>query len=79
MSGMSSALEKWTEERCPGLGSLEDVHGKVTGKQRGRQRATVHLNRALFVALSAAFQASRSVCSGRRPRARLAGGEALNM
>jgi hypothetical protein len=53
---MSSALEKWTDERCAGLDSLEDVHGKVTGKQRGRQRATGHLNRSLFVALSAEFQ-----------------------
>ncbi len=56
VSGMSSALEKWTAERCAGLDSLEDVHGKVTGRQRGRQRATEHLNRALFVALSAEFQ-----------------------
>jgi hypothetical protein len=38
------------------LDSLENVHGKVTGKQRGRQRATLHLNRALFVALSAEIQ-----------------------
>lgn len=43
-------------ERCAALDSLEDVHGKVTGKQRGRQRATLHLNRALFVALSAEVQ-----------------------
>src|SRR5947209_19559467 len=56
MAGMSSALEKWSDERCAGLDSLEDVHGKVTGRQRGRQRATGHLNRALFVALSAEFQ-----------------------
>jgi hypothetical protein len=56
MSGTSSGLDKWIEERCVGLDSLENVHGKVTGKQRGRQRATGHLNRALFVALSAEFQ-----------------------
>jgi hypothetical protein len=55
-SGMSSALEKWCEERCAALDSLVNVHGKVTGKRRGRQRATEHLNRALFVALSAEFQ-----------------------
>lgn len=56
MSGMSSALGKWQAERCAALDSLDDIHGKVTGRQRGRQRATLHLNRALFVALSAEFQ-----------------------
>jgi hypothetical protein len=54
--GNSSALAKWSVERCAALDSLEEVHGKVTGKQRGRQRATEHLNRTLFVALSAEFQ-----------------------
>lgn len=53
---MSFALDKWSADRCAALDSLEEVHGKVTGKQRGRQRATEHLNRALFVALSAEFQ-----------------------
>ncbi|MBE7195218.1 MAG: hypothetical protein INR66_22420 [Gordonia polyisoprenivorans] len=53
---MSDALAKWTSERLVALDSLETVHGKVTGKQRGRQRATEHLNRAMFVALSAEFQ-----------------------
>ncbi|OIN80052.1 hypothetical protein BMG05_14915 [Mycobacterium malmoense] len=52
----ASALQKWAEERCAALDSLVNVHGKVTGKRRGRQRATEHLNRALFVALSAEFQ-----------------------
>ncbi|MGY4648412.1 hypothetical protein [Mycobacterium sp. URHB0021] len=52
----SSALERWSTERCAGLDSLEEIHGKVTGRQRGRQRATKHLNRALFVALCAEFQ-----------------------
>jgi hypothetical protein len=56
VSGMSNALQKWADERCAALDSLVDVHGKVTGKRRGRQRATEHLNRALFVALSAEFQ-----------------------
>jgi hypothetical protein len=56
VTGTSNALEKWAAERSAALDSLEDVHGKVTGRQRGRQRATEHLNRALFVALSAEFQ-----------------------
>lgn len=56
MPGTSAALEKWGLDRCAALDSLEQVHGKVTGRQRGRQRATVHLNRALFVALSAEVQ-----------------------
>jgi hypothetical protein len=53
---MSDALDKWATERVAALDSLESVHGKVTGRQRGRQRATEHLNRAMFVALSAEFQ-----------------------
>lgn len=53
---VSDALVKWRTERLLALDSLETVHGKVTGKQRGRQRATEHLNRAMFVALSAEFQ-----------------------
>lgn len=52
----SSTLTRWRDERCSAFDSLEAVHGKVTGKRRGRQRATQHLNRALFVALAAEFQ-----------------------
>ncbi|MFD4403892.1 hypothetical protein ACFWPH_14155 [Nocardia sp. NPDC058499] len=38
------------------LDSLEEVHGRVTGRRRGRQYATEHLNSALFVSLAAEFQ-----------------------
>jgi hypothetical protein len=60
-SASSSALAKWASERCAALDSLEEVHGKVTGRQPGRPRATVHLNRALFVALSAEVQGSAGI------------------
>ena len=53
---MSNALEKWQCERAAALDSLEAIHGKVTGRRRGRKYDTKHLNRALFVALSAEFQ-----------------------
>lgn len=53
----SPALERWQTERMDALGSLVDVHGKVTGNRRGRQRATEHLNLACFVSLDAEFQA----------------------
>lgn len=53
---MSSALEKWQGDRAAALQSLDDVHGKVTGRTRGRKYATKHLNRVLFVALAAEFQ-----------------------
>jgi len=55
MAGVPTALDKWGTDRSAALDSLEEIHGKVTGRQRGRQYATLHLNRALFVALSAEF------------------------
>ena len=52
----SSALVRWQSDRCAALDSLEEVHGKVTGRRRGRQYATEHLNLALFVSLAGEFQ-----------------------
>jgi hypothetical protein len=52
----SDALAHWHEERCAVLDSLEAVHEQVTGKRRGRQTATEHLNLALFTRLAAEFQ-----------------------
>lgn len=52
----SDALARWQDERCGVLDSLEAVHEHVTGKRRGRQTATEHLNLALFVRLAAEFQ-----------------------
>jgi hypothetical protein len=53
---VSNALEKWVEERAEALDSLDAIHGTVTGRRRGRKYNTKHLNRTLFVALSAEFQ-----------------------
>ncbi|MGW4367693.1 hypothetical protein ACWEKT_18805 [Nocardia takedensis] len=47
---------RWQQERTLALDSLETVHGRVTGRRRGRQYATEHLNLALFVSLAAEFQ-----------------------
>lgn len=52
----SDALIRWQNERCAVLDSLEAIHEQVTGKRRGRQTATEHLNLALFVRLAAEFQ-----------------------
>lgn len=52
----SDALGRWRRERCAVLDSLEAVHEQVTGRRRGRQTATEHLNLALFVRLAAEFQ-----------------------
>jgi hypothetical protein len=52
----SDALARCEQERCAVLNSLEAVHAHVTGKRRGRQTATEHLNLALFVRLAAEFQ-----------------------
>lgn len=53
---MSDALERWQFERAQALDSLDAIHGKITGRKRGRKYDTKHLNRALFVALAAEFQ-----------------------
>jgi hypothetical protein len=53
---VSNALEKWKDERAEALDSLDAIHGNVTGRRRGRKYNTKHLNRTLFVALSAEFQ-----------------------
>ena len=52
----SDALVRWQGERCAVLDSLEAIHEQVTGKRRGRQTATEHLNLALFVRLAGEFQ-----------------------
>ena len=52
----SDALIRWQSERCAVLDSLEAIHEQITGKKRGRQTATEHLNLALFVRLAAEFQ-----------------------
>ena len=52
----SDAIERWLSERAEALDSLVSVHAKVTGRRVGRKYDTKHLNRALFVALSAEFQ-----------------------
>jgi hypothetical protein len=52
----SAALTYWQGDRCTVLDSLEAVHEQVTGKKRGRQTATEHLNLALFIRLAAEFQ-----------------------
>lgn len=52
----SNALEVWRTRRCEALDSLETIHGRITGKRRGRQYGTEHLNLALFVRLAAEFQ-----------------------
>lgn len=52
----SDALDVWRTRRCAALNSLEAIHGRITGKRRGRQYATEHLNLALFVRLAAEFQ-----------------------
>ncbi|MDM4138575.1 MULTISPECIES: hypothetical protein [Mycobacterium] len=53
---MSDALDRWQVERAEALDSLDSIHGKITGRKRGRKYNTKHLNRALFVALAAEFQ-----------------------
>ncbi|ASW89588.1 HEPN domain-containing protein [Mycobacterium marseillense] len=53
---MSDALDRWQVERAEALDSLDSIHGKITGRKRGRKYDTKHLNRALFVALAAEFQ-----------------------
>lgn len=53
---MSDALDKWLTERAEALDSLDAIHGRVTGRTRGRKYNTKHLNRALFLALAAEFQ-----------------------
>ncbi len=52
----SNALAVWKTRRCAALDSLETIHGRITGKRRGRQYVTEHLNLALFVRLAAEFQ-----------------------
>jgi hypothetical protein len=52
----SPALQKWRGDRSIALDSLVAAHGKVVGGRRGRQYATEHLNRALFIALAGEFQ-----------------------
>jgi hypothetical protein len=56
MFPVSDALERWQTERAEALDSLDSIHGKITGRKRGRKYDTKHLNRALFVALAAEFQ-----------------------
>lgn len=53
---MSDALERWQTERAEALDSLDSIHGKITGRRRGRKCDAKHLNHALFVALAAEFQ-----------------------
>jgi hypothetical protein len=53
---LADALTRWQEERCAVLDSLEAVDEQVTGKKRGRQTATEHLNLALLTRLAAEFQ-----------------------
>ncbi|WP_136623249.1 hypothetical protein [Mycobacterium attenuatum] len=55
---MSDALDRWQTERAEALDSLDSIHGKITGRKRGRKYDTKGLNRALFVALAAEFQGS---------------------
>ena len=52
----TDALVRWRSERCAALDGLEAVHERVTGKRRGRQTATEHLNLALLARLAAEFQ-----------------------
>ncbi|MEV0773648.1 hypothetical protein, partial [Nocardia salmonicida] len=52
----SSALLKWNSDRAAALDSMVAVHGKVVEGKVGRQYATGHLNRALFVVLASEFQ-----------------------
>jgi hypothetical protein len=52
---------RWQDERCGVLDSLEAVHEHFTGKRRGRQTATEHLNLALFVRLAAESRASAEI------------------
>jgi hypothetical protein len=40
---VSDALEKWKDERAEALNSLDAIHGKVTGRRRGRKYNTKHL------------------------------------
>lgn len=52
----SFALRDWSDKRAKALDSLDDVHGKVTGRRVGRQYATKHYNLTMYVALAAEFQ-----------------------
>ncbi|MFF2087297.1 hypothetical protein ACFVVM_26285 [Nocardia sp. NPDC058176] len=52
----SPALIKWNTDRAAALDSMVAVHGKVVDGKVGRQYATGHLNRALFVVLASEFQ-----------------------
>ncbi|MDO3649905.1 hypothetical protein [Nocardia mangyaensis] len=52
----SPALIKWNGDRAAALDSMVAVHGKVVDGKVGRQYATGHLNRALFVVLASEFQ-----------------------
>lgn len=53
----SSALVAWRTANLARLNELETVHTAATGTSRGRRWGTVQLNRSLFVALVAQFQA----------------------
>jgi hypothetical protein len=37
---VSDALEKWLTERAEALDSLDAIHGKITGRRRGRKYDT---------------------------------------
>lgn len=53
----SVALQEWRAHGLSRLAELEQVHTKATGPARGRRWSTTQLNRSLFVALAAQFQA----------------------
>lgn len=53
----SSALVEWRSSGLARLAELEAVHAQASGSSRGRRWGTTQLNRSLFVALVAQFQA----------------------
>lgn len=52
----SRSLERWRDERASAMDSLENAHGLITGRLRGRPRDTKELNHALFLRLAAEVQ-----------------------
>ncbi len=53
----SNALVQWRSVGLARLAELEGVHAQATGSGRGRRWGTQQLNRSLFIALVAQFQA----------------------
>ena len=53
----SYALERWQSTGLANLDQLRQIHRLATGARRGRRWGTTQLNRSLFVALLAQFQA----------------------